>query len=164
MSEGFYQDACDALVGFLPPDLVTFEHRLHARGLKVWFGEVHREHYELQEVGMVERGGRDVLERGLEIGFHAEHRDPAANDAALAPLLRAEKRWRSALGADPSAGAFVNDQGRGWQRISEFWTGAEIDEPDTAIEAADRLAGYIAALEPLRRGRPAKAASPRSAP
>jgi hypothetical protein len=151
MSEDFYRDACDALVGFLPAELAAFEHRAHGRGLKVWFGEVHREHYELQEVGMIERDGRDVLERGLEIGFHAEHRDPAANERALAVLLGGEKRWRARLGAAAHAGPFVNDQQRGWRRISEFWTGEEIDEPDTAIEAADRLACYIAAFEPLRR-------------
>jgi len=150
MSEDFYRDACDALIGLLPLELTTFEHRVHSRGLKVWFGAAHREHYELQEVGMIERGGHEVLERALEIGFHAEHRDPAENIAVLAPLLTGEKVWRRALGAEAGIGAFVNDQRRGWQRVSEFWTGPEIDEPDTAIDAADRLARYIAALEPLR--------------
>ena len=157
MSEDFYRDACDALVGFLPSELATFEHRLHGRGLKVWFGDATREHYELQEVGMIERDGREVLERALEIGFHAEHHDPAKNEAVLARLRAGEKAWRRTLGTAAGIGSFVNDQRRGWQRVSEFWTGPEIEEPDTAIDAADRLARYIAALEPLRTAPPPSA-------
>lgn len=156
MSEAFFHDATDALTGFLPDDLGSFQHRVHSRGLKVWFGAEHREHYEIQEVGMISRDGRDVLERGLEIGFHAEHRDPDRNAAVLDVLLAAEKSWRRVLGQDAEAGFFVNDRDRVWRRVSEFWTGPEIDEPDTAIEAADRLARYIAALEPLRNGPAAK--------
>ena len=153
MTEEFFRDALDALVGFVPDDLGPFEHRVHRRGLKVWFGTEHREHYEAQEVGRFARAGREQRGRAIEIGFHAEHADPARNAAVLDDLVRQERRWRRTLGADAVAGVFVGDRSRSWQRVSEFWTGDEIDEPDAAIEAADRLAAYIAALEPLLRAR-----------
>lgn len=149
MSEGFYQDARDALVGFLPAEYAGFEHRLHGRGLKVWFGSADRTHYEIQEVGRIAERGRERVARGLEIGFHAELRDPAANEAVLAALVAHEDRWRAELGPAAQAGFFVGDRDHRWRRVSEFWTGPEIDEPDTAIEAADRLATYIRGLEPL---------------
>lgn len=160
MTECFYQDARDALVGFLPEAYARFHHRLHGRGLKVWFGDAERTHYEIQEVGRVAEGGREHVRRGLEIGFHAELRDPAANEAVLAVLVAAEPRWRPELGPTAQVGYFVGDRDRRWRRVSEFWTGPEIDEPDTAIEAADRLAVYIVSLEGVRAGA-AAAPSPR---
>jgi len=154
VTEAFFRDALDALVGFLPDDLGPFEARIHSRGLKVWFGDERREHYEAQEVGRFAQGADEGSGHAIEIGFHTEHSDPARNADVVDHLLAHEKRWRKPLGAEAEAGYFVGDRSKTWQRVSEFWTGPEIEEPDAAIEAADRLATYIAALEPVRRARP----------
>lgn len=108
--------------------------------VKVWFDEP-KEHYEVQWLQ-----GRDV-----EVGFHAEHRDAARNDAVLTALLAAEVQWRGDLGDDPVAGAFVGGRPEHWRRISEVWEGPDLSSVDLAMEAADRLACYAEALEPLRR-------------
>jgi len=151
MGEAFFRDTLDALVGFLPHDLASFEHRVHGRGLKVWYGTATKEHYEAQEVGRyVDGGGKERRGRALEIGFHCEHAKPEANAAVIDRLVARETSWRKALGRDAVAGFFVGDESKTWQRVSEFWSGPEIDEPDAAIEAADRLATYIAALERIR--------------
>ena len=93
----------------------------------------------------------------LEVGFHAEHKDQAHNDEVLSRLLGGEKSWRKALGREPQAGPFLGRQSK-WRRISEVWEGDGLTD-DAAVEAAERLATYITALEPLRRK-----TAPRTAP
>jgi hypothetical protein len=96
-----------------------------------------------------------VIRRGrklaLEIGFHAEHKDKNANDEALNKLAAAEKRWRRELGKDAEVGPFIGYQSGTWRRLSEVWDAT--DDPEIAIDAAERLATYIRTLEPLRNGR-----------
>lgn len=119
--------------------------------VKVWFDEP-REHYEVQWLN-----GRDV-----EVGFHAEHRDEARNEAVLAAFAAAERDWRSMLGDEPVAGAFVGGRPEHWRRLSEVWETPDLSSVDLAMEAADRLATYTEALEPLRTGaRPTNNAKPR---
>ena len=115
---------------------------VHNRGMKVWFDDDTREHYESQLI-------RVDGEVQLEIGFHAEHPKAPLNDEVLRRLLAAESAWRSELGDDPVAGDFIGRAG--WRRISEVWPPPEADVVDEAIEAAARLADYVIALEPLRR-------------
>ena len=115
---------------------------VHNRGMKVWFDDDTREHYESQLI-------RVDGEVQLEIGFHAEHPKAPLNDEVLRRLLAAESAWRSQLGDDPVAGDFIGRAG--WRRISEVWPPPEADVVDEAIEAAARLADYVIALEPLRR-------------
>ena len=115
---------------------------VHSRGMKVWFGDDSREHYESQLI-------RIDGEVQLEIGFHAEHPKAPLNDEVLRRLLAAETTWRSELGNDPVAGEFIGRAG--WRRISEVWPPPDADVVDEAIEAAARLADYVIALEPLRR-------------
>lgn len=107
--------------------------------MKVWFDEP-REHYEVQWLDG----------RHLEVGFHAEHRDGARNEVALAALLAAEPAWREVLGADAMAGPFIGGRPEGWRRVSELWEDADLSSVDLAMEAADRLATYAEALEPFR--------------
>jgi hypothetical protein len=40
----------------------------------------------------------------------------------------------------------------GWCRVSETWPAPNLDDIDEVIEVAARLAEYINALEPCRRG------------
>ena len=144
MSRAFFAEVVETLVGFLPPDQSGFSSRVTGRNAKVWFGAEAREHYEAQ---LLRRDGATLL----EIGFHAEHPDPARSDEVLQRLLAGERRWRRTLGPDVETGPFLG-RPRPWRRASETWADADLDDPGTAVEAADRLAAYIAALEPLRTG------------
>ena len=139
VSKEFYGEAADALIGFLPRALRGARTLVTGRNLKVWFDEP-REHYEIQTIGS-----------RLEIGFHAEHRTAEESDAALERLLLRRASWRKRLvGAD--AGPFLGTA-RPWRRISEVWDHRAPDEPGAAVEAAERLAAYIKALEPVRRSK-----------
>jgi hypothetical protein len=145
----FYDAVGDALTGFLPPSLRDFGCHRSSYNLKLWYGdggEESREHYEVQLI----KWQRKV---GLEIGFHAEHREASRNTNVVEKLMSAEKDWRKSLGKDPEAGPFLGQQAKVWTRISEFWDGADGgDDPDLAIDAAERLASYIKVFEPLRQG------------
>lgn len=136
---GFFEAVAEIVPGLL--DGQPRDHDLKATGwsVKVWFDEP-REHYEVQWLN-----GRDV-----EVGFHAEHRDEARNEAVLAAFARAEPAWREALGDEPVAGRFVGGRPEHWRRVSEVWEAADLTSVDLAMEAADRLAAYTEALEPLR--------------
>jgi hypothetical protein len=140
--KAFYDTVADALTGFLPPSLRDFEWYRSSHNLKLWYGDEGREHYEVQ---IIKRG--KIL--GLEIGFHAEHKDATRNENAIAKLLKVEKRWRAKLGKDPEAGAFIGTRFGNWRRISEVWDSVN-DDPGVAVDAAERLASYIQTLEPLR--------------
>ena len=144
VSREFFEHVLDALIGFLPVERGDFSWRASSRNLKVWFGDDSREHYEVQQVG-----------GALELGFHAEYPDPARNDAVLERLLDGETAWRHRLGAEAESGKYVGRQASVWRRVSEVWKGDALSAPETAVEAADRLAAYIAALEPLRTGKQA---------
>jgi len=141
VSRVFFDQAADALVGFLPPKWRKFSSRVSSRNLKVWYAGDGREHYEVQLLSS----------KRLEIGFHAEHRDGERNEEVLARLLEQEPQWRSTLGDDVVAGEFVGAGPRvPWRRVSEVWDGVDVDGAETAIEAAERLSDYISALEPRR--------------
>jgi len=145
-SDAFFEAVVDALVGFLPPELADFNHKVHWNGVKFWYGDDHREHYECQYVARPDGAPGPAL----EIGFHAEHSKAAENQAVLVALTGDERRWRRRLGKEAEAGPFVGSRADTWTRVSEFWLDDEVLEPDAAIDAADRLAEYIAALEPVR--------------
>ena len=115
---------------------------VHNRGLKVWFDDESREHYESQLI-------RVDGEVQLEIGFHAEHPKEPQNDEVLRRLLAVESVWRRELGGDAVAGEFIGRAS--WRRISEVWPAPDSEAVDEAIEAAARLADYVLALEPVRR-------------
>jgi hypothetical protein len=88
LSRLFFDEAADALVGFLSPRWRQFSSRVSSRNLKVWYAGDGREHYEVQLLSA----------KRLEIGFHAEHRDRARNEEVLARLLEQEPAWRAARG------------------------------------------------------------------
>lgn len=145
MSRAFFEQVAEALVGFLPPERRGFSSRSTGRNLKVWFGPEAREHYEVQ---ILSHEGSRVL----EVGFHAEHPEATRNEEVLGRLLADERRWRKTLGREVEAGRFLGRPGA-WRRASEVWDGPDLSAPETAVEAADRLAAYICALEPLRKTR-----------
>jgi hypothetical protein len=141
VSRAFFEQVIEALIGFLPPDHGGFSSRVSGRNAKVWLGEDPRIHYEAQTF---KRRGQMVL----EVGLHAEHPDAARNDEVLARLREAEGAWRAELGAEVEVGSFAG-RGGSWRRASEIWDDFDPEEPGGAVEAADRLAAYITAFEPL---------------
>lgn len=143
LSRAFFESVADALVNFLPPDRRDFSTYHTSSNLKLWYGPVKQEHYEVQH----------IRSRGvLEIGFHAEHSKRERNEDVVAQLVTAERKWRRVLG-EAEVGPFIGAQSGTWRRVSEVWRAAHWDEdPATAVEAAERLADYINALEPIRSG------------
>lgn len=144
MEPGFFEMVRDAFEGFVAGVGGRRNVYVHSRGLKVWFDDDTREHYESQLIRV------DGVEQ-LEIGFHAEHPKPPQNDVVLQRLLDAEPAWRAELGDEAVAGDFIGRTG--WRRVSELWPAPGANDVDEAIDAAARLADYVLALEPLRRAR-----------
>ena len=145
-----FDEVGEVLRGLVPDGLGEPRCRHHRYGIKVWFGgeKPTREHYEAQVIGAKHVPEATVL--AIEIGFHAENRDPADNERVLKGLQAEEKRWRKVLGADVVAGEFIDDR-HGWQRVSETWADPDLGDPDLPMELAARLTDYITVLEPLLR-------------
>jgi hypothetical protein len=144
-----FDEVAQALRGLVPLDLGELQTRAHRYGIKVWFGGAKppREHYEAQVVGAKHVPGAEVL--AIEVGYHAEHPDPALNTAALSALASQEKRWRKLLGPEAEAAPFIADR-NGWKRLSETWADPDLGDPELAFEVAARLTDYITAFEPIR--------------
>lgn len=152
MDLGFFETVRDAFEGFVRAVPGRRNTYVHSRGLKAWFDDDTREHYEAQLI-------RVDGELRLEVGFHAEHPKAPLNEAVLQRMRVSEAKWRKALGDEAVAGDFIGR--KGWQRISEVWPANETPDVDDAIEVAARLADYVIALEPVRR---AAGGAPPSAP
>lgn len=142
MDRPFFHQVQDVFEGFAIDAAGTLHTSAHKRGVKVWYDDATREHYEAQLV----RVDDSVV---LEIGFHAEHPKPGDNQSVLDRLLAEEHRWRPELGDEPEAGPFIGADR--WRRISEIWDEPDPGDIDAAIEIAARLADYVTALEPVRR-------------
>ena len=142
VERSLFEWVLDAFEGFAHEVHGTVHSSSHRRGLKVWYGDAKKEHYEAQLIRL--DGGV-----ALEIGFHAEYAKPEENDAVLARLTAREATWRKALGDEPEAGEFIGADR--WRRISEVWEAPDPDDPEASIEIAARLADYVLALEPIRR-------------
>lgn len=142
VERSFFHQVQDAFESFAIDIDGTAHSTAHQRGIKVWYDNATREHYEAQ---LVRVDGAVVL----EVGFHAEHAKVGENEAVLARLLHDEHVWRRELGDEPEAGEFISVDR--WRRISEIWEEPDADNIDAAIEIAARLADYVSVLEPLRR-------------
>jgi hypothetical protein len=134
----FFDDVHDTVEGALGSFGSALNIKTHERGCKVWFRDETKEHYEAQLV----RVGGDIV---LEVGFHSEHRDRAANLQTIKRLTTGTT-LRKALGDEPVAGDFIGN--KTWQRISEVW--AFDDTPDLAIDVGLRLAEYVTVIEAMR--------------
>lgn len=139
---GLFEWVLDAFEGFAHDVDGELHSSSHRRGLKVWYGDATKEHYEAQLIRL------STNEVALEIGFHAEYPKPEENDAVIDRLTQREKAWRRALGDEPEVGQFIGSDR--WRRISEVWDPPDPDDPETAVEIAARLADYVLALEPIR--------------
>ena len=142
MERSFFQQVLDVFEGFVADVDGELRSVAHRRGLKVWFDEATREHYEAQFVSV-------DGEIGLEIGFHSEYPKTPANDKVMTDIAAHEAIWRAELGDQPVMGAFLGSDV--WRRISEVWEPPDDEDVDAVIEVAARLADYVVTLEPLRR-------------
>lgn len=151
MSRTFFASLTDAMWGFLPRDLQDFQSEVGPHNLKVWYRSPH-EHYEVQRISKaVLKAAGEKGTTALEIGFHAEHPDPADNDAVLAMLEAKERVWRRGLGREPAAGPFLGRReiADKWRRVSELWMDVSFEEDGAAVESGERLGAYIRTIEPL---------------
>lgn len=146
---GVFDQTSEVIRALAPDHLGDLQLRSHRRGVKVWFGSdvPDKEHYEAQ---LLSRNYVDgVGGMALEIGFHSEHKDSAANDEVLAKLAGCEADWRAVLGDEPQAATFFGAQN--WRRVSETWIEPDLDDPELAFEIAARLVDYLVVIEPSRR-------------
>ncbi|WP_157963672.1 hypothetical protein [Actinocorallia populi] len=146
MDGEFFDQVRDVVRGAVPRALGEPRIRVRHNGIKVWFGEAVREHYEAQLIRPDGVPGAEGF--ALEVGFHAEYGKAEENDAVLARLRAREPQWRAELGDDPVAGDFLGH--RSWRRLSETWPDPADTGPDLVFEVGVRLADYIRAIEPLR--------------
>jgi hypothetical protein len=141
-----FEQVADGLHALVPPDTGRWHQRNHRYGIKVWIGDGGRpppEHLEAQVISAKHVADATVL--AIEVGFHAEHPDPAANQAALDRLMATEERWRPELGPAAQAGPFIGTD-RGWTRVSETWPDPDLDDPELPFELAARLIDYLVVL------------------
>jgi hypothetical protein len=145
-----FDEVAETMRALVPVELGPVRVRVRRYGIKVWFGteQPPREHYEAQVIGARHVDGATVL--AVEIGFHCENRDKAANDQVIAHLLAAEPTWRPVLGDEAVAGPFLG-RPDDWRRLSETWADPDLGDPDLGMEMGTRLTDYLTALEPVRR-------------
>jgi hypothetical protein len=145
-----FDEVADVVRGLVPSTFGALRQQPRRYGIKVWFDSETptREHYEAQVIGKQHVADATVL--AIEIGFHAEYPSAADSDAAMAPLLAGEKKWRRSLGADAVAGPFLGRADR-WRRLSETWPDPDLGAGDLPFELGARLVDYITAIEPLRK-------------
>lgn len=145
MELGLFDEVADLVRSMVPDEFDSPRTRAHRRGVKIWFGpeKPGKEHYEAQFIASQTNG------LSLEVGFHAEHRDPDQNEGVLSSLLAAEDRWRPQLGSEAEAGLFLGQDA--WRRLSDVWTEVDIDDEDLAFEIAGRLVDYVTSIEPVLR-------------
>lgn len=120
MERTFFHQVQDVFEGFVIDVGGTLHATAHGRGIKLWYDDATREHYEAQ---LLRVDGTIVL----EVGFHAEHPKAEANEAVLNRLLGREQVWRRELGGEHEAGVFIGVDR--WRRISEIW---EVDRKNSA--------------------------------
>ena len=149
----FFENVADAVSNFLAPQWRGFSRYYTSQNLKLWYGTVREEHYEVQHLSwQTLRGTTTVKGPALEIGFHVEYKDRARNDEVIERIVSAEKNWRRALGGDVEVGPFIGHRSASWRRVSELWEDSPLStEIEAAVEAAERLAAYIQAFEPIRK-------------
>jgi hypothetical protein len=150
-----FDEVGEAFRSLAPDTLGELNVRPRAYGIKIWIGpeKQRHEHYEAQVIGPADVADAEIL--AIEVGFHAEHPDPARNELVLAKLIKQERRWRKVLGDEPVAGVFLGNADH-WRRLSETWPDPNLGDPDLGFELAARLLDYLSAIDPLLRDTPSE--------
>lgn len=145
-----FEQVADAVRSLMPDAGEALHLRSHRRGIKAWFGSEKppREHYEAQVMPRRYVDGRDGV--AIEVGFHAEHKESAANQRVIERLVADEANWRGLLGAEAEVGVFYGADN--WRRVSEAWIEPDLEDPELAFEMAARLVDYLSAIEPTLSG------------
>ena len=148
MDVPLFDQVADAVKSMAPPELGALRARAHRRGVKVWFDadKPTKEHFEAQVLPRRYVDGKDGMT--IEIGFHAEHREPERNREVIERLTGRESTWRRSLGQEAEVGVFFGADS--WRRVSEVWIEPDLEDPELAFEVAARLVDYLTALEPAR--------------
>ncbi len=143
-----FEEVGELVRALSPEEIGDVRVRAHRRGIKVWFDTAKptKEHYEAQLLSRHYVDGTNGM--ALEIGFHAEHKDVAANEAVIERLTSSEKKWRKKLGDEPEVATFFGADN--WRRVSEAWIEPDLDDPEVAFEIASRLVDYVSVIEPAR--------------
>ncbi len=147
MDDDLFAQVHDVVRALGGPHVDGVHARVRRYGIKLWTGPAQptRLHYEAQVLGRQHVDGKAGV--ALEVGFHAEHRDEAENEAALASLLAVEDRWRPRLGTEATAGPFLGAPH--WRRLSDVWLEPDLGADDVAVELGSRLVDYVESLTPL---------------
>jgi len=118
----------------VPAELREFQWESYSFQSKLWYGNkaLHYEIWPREKLGTI------------EIGLHFEA-DPLTNARLLAAFTANAKAVRRKL-----VDARIEEWDRGWARV---WEPLPHRKPDAqlAVELAERIAGYVTALEPLLR-------------
>ena len=143
-----FDEVAELAKALAPAEVGEIHVKAHRRGVKLWCTtlEAGREHYEAQLIPRRFVDGMDGA--AIEIGFHAEHKEPTKNDLAIAPLLESQNVWETSLGGEPEIGVFLGADN--WRRASEVWIEPDLDDPELAFELASRVIDYVSATEPFR--------------
>jgi len=118
----------------IPAELREFQWESYSFQSKLWYGNkaLHYEIWPREKLGTI------------EIGLHFEA-DPLTNARLLAAFRTNAKAVRRRL-----VDARIEEWDRGWARV---WEPLPHRKPDAqlAVELAERIAGYVTALEPILR-------------
>ena len=118
----------------VPTELREFQWESYSFQSKLWYGNkaLHYEIWPREKLGTI------------EIGLHFEA-DPLTNARLLAAFTANAKAVRRKL-----VDARIEEWDRGWARV---WEPLPHRKPDAqlAVELAERIAGYVTALEPILR-------------
>ncbi len=142
-----FEQVAEAVRSLMPDAGTELRLRAHRRGVKAWFGpeKPPREHYEAQVMPRRYVDGSDGM--ALEVGFHAEHKESAANEQVIKRLVADEAVWRISLGDEAEVGVFFG--AANWRRVSEAWIEPDLEDPELVFEMAARLVDYLSAIEPV---------------
>jgi hypothetical protein len=148
MELSLFEQVADAVHSMAPSGLGDLRARSDRRGVKIWFDTERpsKEHFEAQVLPRRYVDGLDGIT--IEVGFHAEHREPDRNIEVIDRLAQSEKKWRRVLGDEAEVGAFFGADS--WRRVSEVWIEPDLDDPELPFELAARLVDYVTAIEPAR--------------
>ncbi len=118
----------------VPRELRAFHYEAFSFQSKLWYGNkaLHYEIWPREKLGTI------------EVGLHFEA-DPLTNARLLAAFAANARTIRRAL-----VGARIEEWDRGWARV---WEPLPHRKPDAGLasELAERIAGYVTALEPILR-------------
>ncbi len=149
MDQHLFDEVADVVRSLVPPEFADFEIRSRRWALKLWFGRgaATRAHYEAQVMSPELVEVASVL--AIEVGWHAEHKTEAENQALLDRVLSDQDIWRPVLGDEAEAGPFIGRTD--WRRLSEVWPDPDLSDPDVGFEIGSRLTDYITAVETALR-------------